>query len=188
MPGLGFANPEHRAKHGNLKGRPKGPATFSALVQQAKKLAEDELPAIVAKMVEMAKAGDMVAASFLVSRFIPLPKPTDHKVEFPLPENVRPGDLDALTLGIVRAVSESRLDPTSGAKLCSAITGHPHMTSTREVQSLKDEVARLRALFQGKPETINAAAANDPVEAWPMEDGHPTPKPTPHEPNGGDDG
>ena len=49
---------------------------MGALIRQAKKLAEDELPAIVAKMIEMAKAGDMMAASFIVSRFIPIPKPT----------------------------------------------------------------------------------------------------------------
>jgi hypothetical protein len=150
-----FEDPELRAKHGNLKGRPIG---MGALVRQAKKLAEDELPAIVAKMVEMAKQGDMVAASFLVSRFIPLPKPLDAKVEFPLPADIAPGDLDRITHAIVAAVAEGRLDPTSGAKLVSSLVAHTSLVSTKDVQHLSEELAALKLMFEGKPNTINASA------------------------------
>jgi hypothetical protein len=166
MPGKGFADPEHRAKHGNLKGRPVG---FGALVREAKKLAEDELPAIVAKMVEMAKQGDMVAASFLVSRFIPLPKPTDHTVTFDLPPGLAAGDLDGVTMAVLKAVSEGKLDPTSAAKLTSALTAHVHLASTKDVQRMGERLADVERMMQGKP-TLNA-------EGWPMEPGTPTPMP-----------
>jgi hypothetical protein len=180
MPGRGFADPEHRAKHANLKGRPTG---IPSRLKEAMQTIDENLDDLLAKAMELALSGDVQMLGFLLGRRIPMPKPTDHVVSFPLPADIAPGDLDGLTLSVLRAISSGQLDPTSGAKLCSALTGHLHMTSTREVQNLKDEVAKLRALFQGQPATINAAAANDPAEAWPMEDGHPTSKP-----NGGDDG
>jgi hypothetical protein len=161
-----FSDPEFRKKHGNKAGRPAG---FGALVRQAKKLAEDELPAIVAKMVEMAKAGDMVAASFLVSRFIPVPKPTDHVVQFDLPPGLSAGDLDGVTMAVLRAVSEGKLDPTSAAKLTSALTAHVHLASTKDVQRMGERLANIEAVMQGRP-TLNA-------EGWPMEPGAPTPMP-----------
>jgi hypothetical protein len=160
---------------------------MGALIRQAKKLAEDELPAIVAKMIEMAKAGDMMAASFIVSRFIPIPKPTDHVVQFELPPGLAVGDIDGATMAVLRAVAEGKIDPTSAAKLCTAMATHVHLASTKDVGEIGERLANIEAIMQGRP-TLNAGG-------WPVEPVHPTPShhqpgnvvPIRPSPDGGDD-
>jgi hypothetical protein len=175
MPGRGFADPEHRAKHANLKGRPLGAGGW---IGKAIRAHEDDIPAVMDRIFQLALDEDPSVATphlhFIGSRCWPIPKPTDHVVQFPLPENIRPGDLDGLTLAVLRAVSSGQLDPTSGAKLCSALTAHLSMTSTKDMQRLGERLAEIERVMQGRP-TLNAAPANDPVvEAWPLKDGDPT--------------
>jgi hypothetical protein len=183
MPGKGFADPTHRAKHANVKGRPPGSA---GIIGQAIRAHEKDVPAIMDRIFQLALDDDTNVATphlhFIAARCWPVPKPTDHPQPFTLPDDVRPGDLDTITLSVLRAVAEGKMDPTSAAKICSSIVSHTHLVSTKDVQRLSDEMAELRAMFQGKPATINSAPANDPVEAWSMEPGDPT-----STPNGADD-
>jgi hypothetical protein len=124
-------------------------------------MVDDRLEDLVAKAIEMALAGDPQTLAFLLGRRIPAPKPTDHTVQFPLPDDIKPGDLDGITLAVLKAVAESRLDPTSGAKLCSALTAHTHMVSTKEMQSLGERLADIERMMQGKP-TLNAEPSSGP--------------------------
>jgi hypothetical protein len=48
-----------------------------------------------------------------------------------------------------------------------------HLTNTKDMQRLGERLAEIERVMQGKP-TLNAAPANDPSEAWPLEDGDPT--------------
>jgi hypothetical protein len=155
MPGRGFADPAHRAAHANLKGRPTG---IPSRLKEAMHTIDENLDDLLAKAMELALSGDVAMLSFLLGRRIPMPKPTDHTVQFSLPENMNVGDLGGVTLAILRAVSEGKLDPTSGAKLCSAITSQVHLSSTRDVERLTRELAELRLVFEGRPPTINGEA------------------------------
>jgi hypothetical protein len=123
MPGLGLKDPAHRANI-NRSGHPTG---AKGLLAKAIADRDKDMPAILDKAVEMAKAGDVQMIAFLLGRQWPAPKPTDHMVQFSLPANLKAGDLDGITLAILQAVSEGKLAPTDAAKLSSALVSHVHL-------------------------------------------------------------
>jgi hypothetical protein len=151
MPGLGFKDPAHRANI-NRSGRPTG---AKGLLAKAIADRDQDMPAILDKAVEMAKAGDVQMIAFLLGRQWPAPKPTDHMVQFTLPSGLKAGDLDGITLAILQAVSEGKLAPTDAAKLSSALVSHTHLVSSRDVERLSERIAQLETMFRGKP-TIDA--------------------------------
>ena len=62
-----------KGQSGNPAGRPKG----TAKVAKLRSLIEADMPEIIAKVVELAKEGDMSAAKLLVDRAVPALKPVE---------------------------------------------------------------------------------------------------------------
>jgi hypothetical protein len=155
-------------------------------------MVDDSLEELVEKAIQMAREGDIQALTFLLGRRIPMPKPTDHPAPFDLPEGIGPGDLGKMTLSVLRAVAEGKMDPTSAAKICSALTSSTHLASTSDVERLNERLAEIERMFQGKPGTINVRSSDiqEPrMVAEQLDDEAPSfQSANDHTPNGGDDG
>lgn len=107
------------------KGRPSGPTVAGKLRQRV--LADfDE---IVEALMSQAKAGDVAAASLLLSRTCPPLRASPEPVKFSL----APGDLTEKAEGILGETSAGTLTVDDGAKLITSLAG---IAKVREIDEL----------------------------------------------------
>jgi hypothetical protein len=96
-----------------------------------------DLPAIIAAVVEAAKAGDMTAAKLCLERVLPAMKP----VEMPTRVNLPPDPSEAAS-AVLGAVSAGILTPADARALMSAVRDH---VGVLEVTELERRIAALEA-------------------------------------------
>jgi len=120
---------------GNPKGRPRGIPDRRNALRDA--LGAD-LPAIVRKLVEAAKAGDVAAASLILSRCLPPLRPSRELVEVPgVPAGASATEI---AQALVTAATRGELPSDAAAELVAALGA---VARLREVDEL---AARLSAL------------------------------------------
>lgn len=105
---------------GNPAGKPLGARHKTTLL--AEKLMADDAEAIVKKIVEAAKAGDMTAARLVLDRIAPARK--DCHVTFGLPKIKTPSDAITANAAILKAVADGELTPDEAASVSRLIEGH----------------------------------------------------------------
>lgn len=127
---------------GNPAGRPAGIRNRNARLLD-EMLPEAERKAIVRKLAELAKEGDVPAANALLDRIWPKLRTVAPCVEIPLPGD---GALAAKAGAIVDAVTRGHLAPDIGSELINALGA---IARLRELDELEQ---RLRAL-EAKVET-----------------------------------
>jgi hypothetical protein len=91
---------------------------------------------LIAKVVEMAKAGDAAALRICIERLIPPAKAKDDPVE--LPEIS--GALADCGQAVLTALAEGRISPEEAATVMGALSGQARVVETSEIDK------RLRAL------------------------------------------
>ncbi len=105
-----------RGKSGNPKGRPRGVPDRRAALRDALR---DELPAIVAKLVEAARAGDIAAASLILSRCLPPLRPSREPVTV---EGIdAAGSATETARGLIAAAVRGELPTDAAAELIAAL-------------------------------------------------------------------
>ncbi len=128
-----------KGQSGNPSGRPRSTARTVL-----RKGIEKELPAIVNKLVEQAKAGDVLAARTLLERGLPALKPEAAPV-------VLPGVAAALTPTeqaqmVIKAAAEGQLAPDIAAQLLSGLGQAARVRESdelaREIEELKKRIAK----------------------------------------------
>jgi len=124
---------------GNPRGRRPGTGEVARLRQSI----AAHLPAIIARLVETATAGDAQAARLLLERVLPALKPTETPVVLPLPAD---GALTAQGQAIIAAVAAGTLAPGQGAALLSGLGA---LARILEIDELERRLTLLEGLGNG---------------------------------------
>ena len=109
--------PWKRGESGNPDGRPKGSRNRATLAAEA--LLDGEAEALSRKVVEMALDGDTTALKMCMDRILPPRK--GRPITFTLPEMTDTGDLRAVALAILKAVSEGVVTPEEAVAVAPLI-------------------------------------------------------------------
>lgn len=98
---------------GNPNGRPAG----TGEVARMRAAMAEHVPAVVAKLVESALAGDVGSARLLLERTIPPLKASEEKAELTMPD----GTLTDQGRAVVAAIAAGELAPGQGAALLASL-------------------------------------------------------------------
>ncbi len=117
---------------GNPKGRPPG----TGQVAKLRAAISRSVPAILAKLAEQAKAGDVSASRLLLERAVAPIKAAEQPIPFELPAGTLTEQGDA----VLRAAAAVDLSPGQAAQLMTALAAQAKLTETDEL------AARIAAL------------------------------------------
>ena len=109
-------NPDGTFGPGN-PGKPRG--ARHRVTQLAEQLMADDAEAVVKKVIEAAKGGDMQAARVVMDRILPARK--SRTVSITLPKIESANDLLKAMSAVVEAVGAGELDPDEGAALAALL-------------------------------------------------------------------
>jgi hypothetical protein len=106
----------------NRTGRPVGSGGIKGQMLTALKEGKRDWKVLLYKAYDMAAKGDVNALTFLLGRIIPSAKQADHLTPFPIPDNVRPGDLPGLMDIVIRAVAAGSISAEAAQRLGMAVS------------------------------------------------------------------
>jgi hypothetical protein len=129
-----------KGKSGNPAGRPKGSKNRATLLAIA--AMEGELDAVVRKIIEAAKSGDMTAARLVVDKLIPAAK--ERPISFNLHAVSDAVGCAEAQAKIVAAVAEGEILPSEGDTLSGLVEHQRRAIETTDI------IKRLEALEQVK--------------------------------------
>ncbi len=109
---------------GNPAGRPKG----SGEIAKVRAAIAEHVPAVIAKLVDSALAGDIGAARLLLERTIAPLKAIEEKAEMTLPD----GSLTDQGRAVVASIAAGDLSPGLGAALLASLGTLAKLTETDE--------------------------------------------------------
>lgn len=128
--------PFTKGSSGNPSGRAPGSRNRATLLRDS--LAED-VPAIIAVLVEQAKGGDIQAARLILERTLPPAKAVGPSIEVEL-DGFASGDLMARSEAVISALGKGEISTDVGASLMSALNVQANIL---EAHDLSERVARL---------------------------------------------
>ncbi len=112
-----------------ISGNPKGrPASASTVAKLRASIAKD-IPEIIAKQVELAKAGDAQAARLLIERVLPPIRATEQAA----PMNLPTGSLADQGRAILASTAAGELTPGQGAQLLTGLGAVAKLIETDEL-------------------------------------------------------
>ena len=118
---------------GNPKGKPPG----SGELQRLRATIAAEVPEILAKLVQAAKAGDIQAARLVLERVLPPIKATEQSAPITLPID---GTLTAKATAVLAATAAGQLAPGQAAQFMAALSA---MAKIAEVDELETRITKL---------------------------------------------
>lgn len=121
---------------------PLGRKPGSGRVARLRKAIEAEIPAILQRLVEAAKAGDVSAARLLVERVVPAVRP----VELPAPITMPAGSIADAGRAVLAAAGAGDLAPGQAAALLAGLGALAKVIETTE---LAERIARLEGSADG---------------------------------------
>ena len=116
-----------KGRSGNPKGRPAGIPSPTAKLRN---IIADDLPGILAALVEKAKDGDVGAANLLLSRCLPPLRPQSEADEIPTSGTT----LAERAESVVGAALAGAISPTVAAELMAVIGKHSQIIETAELE------------------------------------------------------
>jgi hypothetical protein len=129
---------------GNPAGKPKGVRNRATALLEA--IADEDLLAIVTKIVAKAKAGDLIAAKLILDRVAPAPKGRTVAIELPAIDEWNGTDAClSANRAIVLAVAGGHLSPAEGLELLAL------------VEAQRAAVEKLRPVAMGRQPTPEEA-------------------------------
>lgn len=129
---------------GNPKGRPKGVRNRATLLALA--VMEDELEAIVKRIIEAAKMGDMAAARLVVDKLIPAAK--DRPVSINLPQITDAATCNTAQAQITASVASGDLLLSEGEALAGLVEHQRRALETHDIAKRLEEIEK--QLSKGK--------------------------------------
>jgi hypothetical protein len=118
---------------GNPKGRKKGTTAAHLL----RKSIADDMPEIILKLVEQAKAGDTAAAKILLDRCCPILKPQAMTINLPVN-----GSLAEQGGEIIRATLSGHIPPDIGTHLITALSNQGKLIELQELTLRLDKIEK----------------------------------------------
>lgn len=122
---------------GNPAGRPRGTGEAAKL----RAAIQNDLPEIIASLVQAARAGDVAAARLLLDRTLPALRPESMPVALP---ELGVGTLVQRAEAAIAAAGNGELAPDTAATLVAAIGG------LAKLQELSELVARIEKLEESR--------------------------------------
>jgi hypothetical protein len=142
----GPGRPFEPGQSGNPAGKPKG--TRHRVTLLADQLLDGAAEAIVQKVIEKAKQGDMTALRLCLDRVVPPRR--ERAVYFRLPELRSPGDAAGAMGAIVEAMASGYLTPSEAAELSRLVEAYVRSLEATEFDQ------RIRALEERDANTRGA--------------------------------
>jgi hypothetical protein len=116
-----------KGKSGNPAGRKAGSGTLTPLREQI----AEHLPAIIGKLVELAKGGDVAACRVLLERCIPVLKPAELPAPLALPADA---PLPLQGAAVLAATAAGDLAPGQGAEILGALASQAKLIEADELE------------------------------------------------------
>lgn len=143
---------EPKKRRGSWKpgqsGNPKGRTPGSGQLQRLRASIAADVPDILARLVDAAKAGDVQAARLILERVLPPVKAVEQAVEIPFPNG---GTLTAKASAVLSAAAAGVLAPGQAAQLITALGG---VAKISEIEDLTIRIEKLEAAY-GDTENAN---------------------------------
>lgn len=136
----GGGRPFKPGESGNPAGRPKGSG-------QAAKLRDaigQDVPDIIAKLVDLAKGGDVSAARLLLDRVVPALRPESQPVEI---IGLASGSLTERAEAAIAAAGRGEVPADLAAQLVTAVGGLARIT---EIAELRDRLEAIEHAIKGQ--------------------------------------
>jgi hypothetical protein len=121
-------------------GNPKGRTPAHITATKVRKSLADDLPAILAKLTELAKQGDTTAIKLILDRVCPAIKPQALPVNLPIVESLAGQGQE-----VIRATMTGKIAPDIGAQLITALSNQGKLI---EFQELADRLARIEKILE----------------------------------------
>ena len=125
-----------KGESGNPAGKPKG--ARHKLTVLAEKLMADDAEAIVRKVVEAAKGGDLTAARLVLDRIAPARR--DNPVSFDLPEITTAAEASKVIAALLAAVGMGEVTPSEAIDISRIVEA---FTKAHELSELESRIAAL---------------------------------------------
>lgn len=122
---------------GNPAGKPPGAKNRATVLAQA--LFDGEAESLTRKIIELAKAGDMLALKLCIDRLCPPMKAQSAPIQVEIPATDSMSDI---ANSFIKAAAEGRLAPDVAAQLVSAVGT---VARVAEVDELKERLIALEA-------------------------------------------
>lgn len=117
------------------------------------------MPDVIAKLIEMAKGGDVAAGRVLVERSIPIPKP----VEQPIKLSFNIDEVADRAEAVLRSVVNGEIGVDSGSKLLAAMaqvqTARLEMEFNERVKALEAKAASMAGVTRADMQTLRIPSA-----------------------------
>jgi hypothetical protein len=104
---------------GNPQGKPAGCRNRASRMLEA--ITDADLAAIVAKIVQKAKAGDVMAAKILLDRLIPVPRTRSVLVDMPSLADGRAQSRATALAAVLTAMSAGQIDPSEATIIADLV-------------------------------------------------------------------
>jgi Family of unknown function (DUF5681) len=127
----GPGRPFQAGRSGNPAGKRKG--TRHQVTLLAERLMADDAEAVVRRVVEAAKAGDMTAARLILDRVVPARR--GRPVAFALPEVNTPHGITAALAAVVKAMSNGTISPDEAAAVAAVIESQRRAIETERLET-----------------------------------------------------
>jgi hypothetical protein len=127
-------------------GRPQG--ARNKLTVLAERLLAGDLEAIVTKIVDKAKAGDMVAGKLILDRVLPVPK--GRALAFPLPCVTDAQSAMRAFGAVLAAMASGQVTPDEGEAIGKLLANHLRAIDSADIEA---RLAKLEALVARPSET-----------------------------------
>lgn len=122
--------PFPKGKSGNPAGM--RPGTRHRVTIMAEHLMSADVEAVVAKVIRVAKRGDMTAARLILDRIVPLRK--GRPVPFPLPPLNTTGDIVAALASVTAAMASGQLSPAEAVEVSAVVELQRRAIETAELE------------------------------------------------------
>lgn len=131
-----------KGQSGNPKGRPAGTPSPTAKLRN---IIADDLPSILAALVQKAKEGDTAAAALLLSRTLPPLRPQSEADEIPVSGET----LAERAEGVAAATLSGELSPTVASELMGMLGQQGRIHETAELMQRIERLENALAATKG---------------------------------------
>lgn len=119
-----------------VSGNPAGRQPGTGEVAKLRAAIAKQVPAVVAKLVQEAKAGDVAAARLLLERVVPPLKASEEHVPLPLQH----GPLTEQGQVVLAALAEGRLTPSQASGLLSSLGTFAQVVELEQLKARLDAI------------------------------------------------